>query len=116
MTSEFKQPVFVSIEAQIARAVLEALDAADIPYSIDYERGYAPSGTTNEDPIEKRMEELFACDEAYIMTGKTDKGEKYNGFITLIWGNDFYCISDYSIKLEDVLAPILKAIEEAENV
>ena len=108
--------MFISFEKQISRAVLEALDAAKIPHWIDYDHGYEPSGVSSLDPIDKRLEELFACDEGWIMTGRTDDEEPADAFIHFIWGNGNHgldCISDYSCSLETVLAPINKAIEEA---
>lgn len=108
--------MFVSIEKQAARAVLKALDEAGIPHSIDYERGYEPSGATSNDSINKRIEELFACDEGWIMTGTTDQEGPYDAFIHFIWGNGNGgrdCISNYSTSLESVLAPICDALDEA---
>lgn len=104
----------VSIEKQIARQTLEALDKAGIPHSIDYERGYEPSGATSDDPIDKRIEELFACDEGWIMTGTTDGEGPFDAFIWFIWGNGDegrYCISDYSTSLEDIVGPICEAAD-----
>lgn len=108
--------MFESIEKQAARAVLKALDDAAIPYWIDYERGFDPSGVTSEDPIAKRVEELFACDEGWIMTGTTDPDEQADAFICFIWGNGNNgrdCISDYSTSLESILAPICEKLENA---
>lgn len=107
--------MFVSFEKQISRAVLEALDAAKIPHWIDYDHGYEPSGATSEDSIDKRLEELFACDEGWIMTGTTDSDTPADSFIYFIWGNGNHgldCISDYGTSLQAVLDPILKAIDD----
>lgn len=108
--------MFVSIEKQTARAVLKALDEAKVPYSIDYERGYEPSGVTSSDPLAKRVEELFACDEGWIMTGTTDGEGPFDSFIHFIWGNGNGgrdCITDYGTSLEHILAPINEALEKA---
>ncbi|UIS25306.1 hypothetical protein [Erythrobacter phage vB_EliS-L02] len=108
--------MFISIEKQIARATLEALTKAGIPYSIDYHRGYEPSGVTSDDPIEKQVEELFACDEGWIMTGTTDEEGPYDAFVYFIWGNGNDgrdCISDYSTSLEHIIDPISEAAQKA---
>ncbi len=106
--------MFISIEKQAARAVLDALDKAKIPHWIDYERGFEPSGATSKDSVDKRIEELFACDEGWIMTGTTDSGKQADAFICFIWGNGNGgrdCISDYSTSLESLLAPINDALD-----
>lgn len=106
--------MFESIEKQAARIVLKALDDASIPYSIDYENGYEPSGVTSNDSLSKRIEELYACDEGWIMTGTTDGKGPFDGFIRFIWGNGNDgrdCISDYSTSLERMLDPIVNALE-----
>ena len=108
--------MFVSIEKQAARAVLKALDKAKIPHWIDYERGWEPSGATSKDTLKKRVDELFACDEGWIMTGTTEPGEAADAFIYFIWGNGNGgrdCISDYSTSLEPLLAPIIDALDAA---
>lgn len=108
--------MFQSIEKQAARAVIKALDEAKIPHWIDYERGYDPSGATSNDTIAKRVEELFACDEGWIMTGTTNSEEQADAFICFIWGNGNGgrdCISDYSTSLESIIAPICEKLEDA---
>ena len=107
--------MFISIEKQIARAVLEALDKEGIPHWIDYEGGYEPSGVSSLDPIDKRINELFACDEGYIMTGRTDDDEPADAFIHFIWANGNGgrdCISDYSCSLESIIGPISEAADK----
>ena len=108
--------MFVSIEKQAARAVLKALDDASIPYWIDYERGFEPSGATSDDSMDRRIEELFACDEGWIMTGTTDSTTQADAFICFIWGNGNGgrdCISDYSTSLESIITPISEALDKA---
>ena len=108
--------MFASIEKQAARAVLKALDEAKIPHWIDYERGFDPSGATSSDTLAKRIDELFACDEGWIMTGTTDSDKQADAFIYFIWGNGNDgrdCISDYSTSLESIIAPISEALDKA---
>lgn len=108
--------MFASIEKQAARAVLKALDAAKIPYWIDYERGYEPSDATSDSPIDERINELFACDEGWIMTGTTDSETQADAFVYFIWGNGNDgrdCITDYSCSLESIINPIIEALDKA---
>lgn len=91
------------------KALLAVTGSVDICYEDDGEAALTVTADTNWSDIAK---EAFACDMTTLRVGSK--------WVLFIWGNGeegLTCISDYTVSLEDVLAPVFHWIEckEAEQ-
>lgn len=96
------------IDKLIARKVAEALIAAGLPITVDYNEGESPLVQSTD--IDRIIEEAFACDECWFLV-KPDGG-RYGHFVYFLWGNGWDAICDYSTALEPVLKPVFDWIEK----
>lgn len=92
------------IEKKIVRKVVKALTQADKPVvSVRYGPGEeVPAGT-----IAETVDAVFAVDECYLMTD--------DGWVFIVLGNGWDVISDYTLHLEDALAPVEEWIRRNET-
>lgn len=89
------------IEAKIIRKVIRALKAAGDPIVSVWD---------GEEQVEVRteadiLEQAFNLDELGLYT-------KSDGWVGIVMGEGYYVISDYSVRLEDSIAPIMEWIEK----
>lgn len=89
------------IEAKIVRKIIRALKAAGNPVVsvFDFEED-VPVRTERE-----IFREVFNLDESYLRT-------KSGAYIWIVLGNEWDCIIDYNVSLEDTLKPINEWIEK----
>ena len=104
----------LAVEKQITRKIVEALIAADLRITVGYDHGYDTTlhGSTDVDAI---ITACDAVDECWLMIGENN--DSYDSFIYFIWdngNNGLDCISDYGMKLQPIMDPICKWIEDCE--
>ena len=100
------------IDKLIARKVAEALIAAGMPVTVDYNDGEPPLVQSTD--VDKILEEAFAVDECWYLV-KPGKDGMYDHMVYFIWGNGncgWDAITDYSTALEEVLKPVNEWIEK----
>lgn len=108
-----------SIEKQILTKVVAALIAEGYHLTVDYERGYdSEPENRNLTDIDKIIEAADAVDECWLMVDRTpSEGGPHDHFVYFIWGNGNEgrdCLTDYSMRLDDTIAPISKWAEDAD--
>lgn len=82
------------VEARIALRIYNALELAGNPVKyIDYGEGPVDVNSLNE-----FMQAVFSVDECYIYANR--------GWIRFIIGNEWDCLVDYTLNLEEALAPV----------
>lgn len=107
------------IEYVIVRKLIETLLAKDLELSIDH--GGEAETIHIKDTSDNTMEEMFACDEEYLMiktkrgslNGKAGEEHPNQGWVRLVYGNDGWdVICDYTTSLEEHLKEVNEYAEQ----
>lgn len=98
------------IEAQIISKLIADLLAAGMTITV-WNGGEDPELTDSTDAVAV-FKELAASDQDELTM---DNADGYAGWIRLVWGNDTAVISDYSVRLEGVMAAANALAEELER-
>jgi hypothetical protein len=93
----------IDVESDIVTRVVDALLAAGYRLKVDDGESYRPEKATAD--RERILDELMEVDDEYLRA--VHDGAPANGWVRFVYGNDGWdVISDYTINLESVLAPV----------
>ena len=93
------------VEALIAKRLVHALLDAGLAITVN-NGGDEMELDECKDP-EKIFEAMMATDEDVLITTR--------GSVLLVYGNGFDLISDYSVRLEEVIRPVSEWVEKLHN-
>lgn len=94
------------IELKILNKIIKALNEADDPIVTVYDTDEYTAVTPGNKAEIQRL--VFNLDLCYLIT-------RSGGYVFFVLGNEWDCVSDYTLSLEPVLAPINDFIDQHNN-